>query len=110
MTKIISKTHHQREWQTVFLLGLIALSIVSYIFLVNRVVFHAVNKRDVSREIAILQSEVTNLEARAFTLSSNVTLDLAYALGFVDSGIGSSYTIASETTGLLVSSQDYDGR
>lgn len=104
------KTKDRREWQTVILLGLVASLIIGYIFLVNRVVFHAVGKRDAGREIAVLQNEMIDLEARALTLGNRVTIELAYSLGFVDSGTNVSYTAAPGTTGLLVSSRNYDRR
>ncbi len=107
MTTAISKTYTHREWQTVALLGLVALSIVSYIYLVNRVVFQAVGKQTASREIAVLTGEVTNLESQAFTLGNRVTMELAYERGFSDPGPQASYTTTKEATGLLVSWRGY---
>ncbi len=107
MTTPISKTYTQREWQTVALLGLIALTIVSYIYLVNRMVFHAVNRQTTNREITVLTDEVTNLENQTLTLGNRITMKLAYERGFLDPGTQTSYTTAKETTGLLVSWRDY---
>ena len=84
MTTTISQTYTRREWQTVALLGLVALLIVSYIYLVNRVVFHAVGKQTASREIAALAGEVVNLESQTLTLGNRVTMELAYERGFSD--------------------------
>ena len=77
------------------LLGLVALLIVSYIFLVNRVIFHAAGKQVASREIAALTSEVSLLETRSLTLEDRITLDLASEYGFL------------ETAPLLVSWRSY---
>lgn len=107
MTTAISQTYNRREWQTVALLGLIALSIVSYIYLVNRVVFHAVGKQAASHELAVLTGEVTNLESQALTLGDQVTMKLAYERGFSDPGPQASYTTTKEATGLLVSWRGY---
>ena len=92
-----NKTHFfpHREWQTMILLGLVALLIVSYIFLVNRVIFHAAGKQVASREIAALTSEVSLLETRSLTLEDRITLDLASEYGFL------------ETAPLLVSWRSY---
>lgn len=107
MTTSISKTYTQREWQTVALLGLIALAIIGYIYLINRVVFQAIGKQAGEREIIVLTGEVTNLESQALTLGNRVTMDLAYERGFLDPGAQATYTTAQETTGLLVSWRGY---
>ena len=85
LSKTFSKTYSTREWQTVAIFGLIALSIVGYIFLVNLVVFHSVGKDKLAREISNLADEVTTLETTLMAESSRITLDLAYAKGFHDS-------------------------
>jgi|SRR3990167_7358453 len=107
MTTTISQTYTRREWQTVALLGLVALLIVSYIYLVNRVVFHAVGKQTASREIAALAGEVVNLESQTLTLGNRVTMELAYERGFSDPGPQVSYTTTEEIVGLLVSRRGY---
>ncbi len=107
MTTIISQTYQRREWQTVVLLGLIAFSVISYIFLVNRVVFHAIGKQTTSREIATLTGEVTNLESQILTLGNQVTMEFAYERGFSDPGSQASYTTTKETALLLVSWRGY---
>ena len=94
MTTIISKSYSRREWQTVILLGLIALLMIGYIFLTYRGVFQAVGKRETNREIAVRQNEVTNLEARALALDNSLTMELAYARGFQDSDDQTFYTVA----------------
>lgn len=86
LSHTFSKTYSNREWQTVAILGLIALSIVGYIFLVNLVVFHSVGKDRLARELSDLTNEVTALETTHLALSSRVTLGLAYEQGFKDSG------------------------
>ena len=66
------------------LLGLVVLLIIGYIFLVNRVIFHAAGKQVASREIAALTNEVSLLEIRSLTLENRITLNLASQYGFLE--------------------------
>ena len=87
--------YYHREWQTLILLSLAVLLIAGYVFLVNRVVFHAVGKQTAGREVATLVGEVGRLETQALALENHVTLDLAFEYGFL------------ETAPLLVSWRSY---
>ena len=103
MAKTVSKSYNSRDWQTVVLLGLVTLSVISYIFLVYRVTFYAVGKQVARQEIVVLTDKVTILETRALILSSKMTVDLAYALGFRDSSDQTFYTASRETSPRFVS-------
>lgn len=85
LSHTFSKTYSHREWQTVAILGLIALSIVGYIFLVNLVVFHSVSKDRLTHQINDLTNEVTALGTTQLALGRRITLGLAYEHGFKDS-------------------------
>ena len=85
ISQTLSKTYNQREWQTVVILGLIAGSIIGYIFFSYLTVFHLVDRNKLSREIGTLTNEVTALETKKFILDSRITPSLAYEYGFRDS-------------------------
>lgn len=58
---------------------------VLYVYLVQDSVFTIVRIRSTAEQISALESDVARLESSYMTLSSNVNLELAYALGFEDS-------------------------
>ncbi|MDO8625191.1 MAG: hypothetical protein Q7R47_03845, partial [Candidatus Diapherotrites archaeon] len=84
MTSTVSKTYDRREWQTIALLGFVALAIVGYIFFTYGITFQIKGIGALEHKINSVTREITTLETRAFTLRNGVTLQLAYARGFLD--------------------------
>ena len=64
------------------LLWLAAILIVCYIYLVYGTIFKAVSRENDLEQLATLESKVIALEQQYLTLSSGITLERAYALGF----------------------------
>ncbi len=58
--------------------------IAAYIYLANSVVFNAVIRQQILEESAKRQAQVVALESEYLALSNQVTIDLAYRLGFHD--------------------------
>lgn len=98
MTSTVSKTYDQRERQTVALLGLVALAIIGYIFFTYGIAFEIKGIGALERKIGATTREITALETRAFTLRNSITLQLAFARGFLASDAHASY-LASRSDG-----------
>jgi hypothetical protein len=57
---------------------------VSYIFLSFGASFDAVKSLRIEKQLASLNSTITDLESTYFTLENSLTIDIAYAQGFTD--------------------------
>ncbi len=64
------------------LLWLAAILIACYIYLVYGTIFKAVSRENDLKQLATLESKVIVLEQQYLGLSSKITLERAYALGF----------------------------
>ena len=64
------------------LLLLAGVLIACYIYLVNSTIFKAVSRQNDLDKLATLESKVVDLEQSYLELSSNITLERAYSLGF----------------------------
>jgi outer membrane murein-binding lipoprotein Lpp len=60
----------------------IAISILLYMYFINRAVMNIVEREKLSSEINSLQAHVAELESNYAALKSTVTLSTAYSLGF----------------------------
>jgi len=66
------------------LAGLIVSLLVLYVYFVNQTVWNIVSRQDLTKSINTISSDVATLESTYMTLSSSLTIDHAYALGFKD--------------------------
>ncbi len=80
----ILSSEHNRERVVRQLLGLFGLLAILYIYLINSFIFNAIDRQRKLDQVGTIQSTVVGLEKTEFDLSSKVTLDLAYQLGFKD--------------------------
>lgn len=67
------------------LIALAAIAIfflVAYVYLINQTVWNIVTRKNLTKEITEVSGQVAALESSYMTLSSSVTIDRAYALGF----------------------------
>ncbi|MFH1170907.1 MAG: hypothetical protein V1704_05095 [Candidatus Vogelbacteria bacterium] len=94
MTSTVSKTYDRREWQTVALLGFVAVAIIGYIFFTYGIAFEVKNIGSLEHKIGTVTKEITSLETRTFALRNSITLELALAHGFLASESHASYLAA----------------
>lgn len=66
--------------------SVLVLLVIAYLYFINSMVFNAVARQKLVSEINTLQTQVVALETEYFSLSNNITLELAYNLGFRDAG------------------------
>ena len=64
--------------------GLIVSLLVLYVYFVNQTVWNIVSRQDLTKSINTVSSQVATLEASYMSLSSSLTIDHAYDLGFKD--------------------------
>lgn len=79
------------------------VSIFSYIVLVNKAVLNAVAKEKAEQEIASLSSSLSEKEFEYISAKGQVTMDLAYAKGFVSASNKTSFaTLAKPAQNVAV--------
>lgn len=66
------------------LVGIIVSLLVLYVYFVNQTVWNIVARQDMTKTINDTSSDVATLEASYMSLSSSLTIDHAYTLGFKD--------------------------
>jgi len=64
--------------------GLIVSLLVLYVYFVNQTVWNIVSRQDLTKSINGVSSDVATLEASYMALSSSLTIDHAYDIGFKD--------------------------
>jgi len=55
-----------------------------YAYFVNQTILNIVERENFEEEIAVLNSEISELEANYLDLKNKITLDYAHSLGFSD--------------------------
>ncbi len=63
--------------------------VASYLYFLNVTIVNVVAIEDGEKAIAMLNSRIGELESRYITQKASVSLELAYSLGFTDSGSAS---------------------
>ena len=66
------------------LVGTIVSLLVLYVYFVNQTIWNIVARQDMTKSINNTSSDVATLEASYMALSSSLTIDHAYTLGFKD--------------------------
>ena len=77
------------------------LLIGAYLYLLNSSVFAVANRRDLNEKVVELEAEVSTMEANYLGQISNVNLDLAKKLGFVDAIGRTGFASKNQPLGLL---------
>lgn len=78
----------------------------SYLYLFNTSIFSVASRRDNEEVISQLEAEVSSLEAVYAGQLSNINLDLAKKLGFVDSTGYASFAVKDRPIGLLINNNE----
>ena len=94
-TKIVNL--FESRLATAVLLGLIAVLLGAYVYLVNNSVFNIVARETALEKASNYATELAVLESRYIELSGNITLSLAYTLGFADASAESVFVREGET-------------
>ena len=78
--------HSQRMMKLFVWSSLVALFVTfgMYIYLVNKTVFNVVARQNAERQIADLNSKVSDMEFKSMALKDTVTLEKAHELGFTE--------------------------
>lgn len=63
---------------------LAALSFFAYIFFIGNTVFLLVNTKNIEAEQRAIAAEISELELSTLAMNDTLTIEKAYALGFVD--------------------------
>jgi hypothetical protein len=79
----IALPDYTRVFVAYTLLSFVAILIVAYVYFVNGSVLSAVERKHTEETSARTAARVATLEAEYFALSESVTLDEAFAKGFV---------------------------
>ena len=72
----------------------------TYVYLVKSSVFAVAERRDNEEKISQLEAEVSTLETDYLARSSQVTLELAKSLGYVDATSQAGFAIKDRPVGL----------
>ena len=85
MKNKILKLHNEPKvfWALICATGLF---FVGYIYYVDQTVFNVLKRQKFETQISELSSKIGILESQYISLKSGVTIDVAHALGFKDSG------------------------
>lgn len=83
------------------LVGVIALFLVAYVYLVNQTVWNIVSRKNITKEISNVAGEVASLESSYMALSGSITLDHAYTLGFQDINNAETTFVNSSVLGMV---------
>ena len=86
-----------KNWQSqIFwtVLNLSVFCVLSYVYLVNNVVFNLASRESLKREQIQLSLDLSQLETRFLALSDSITIARAYALGFEEAGSNVSFAAA----------------
>jgi hypothetical protein len=88
MTKVLTAqlTHITENEQRVFyaLVTLLAIFSVLYGVLVKQTIVHVVEREKVQKEMRALNTEISGLETEYMAKKGEITLEFAYANGFVN--------------------------
>lgn len=95
MTTEILKIESWRQKSFWFLASLSAVILISYIYLVNNIIFNLATRTDVISEREQLTLTLSQLEASYLMMADNVTIERAYALGFEEAGANASFVTVS---------------
>lgn len=80
----------------------IILLVMSYIYFVNSIVWNVASRQQVERKLSDLTAQMSTLEATYVSLTSNISIDNAYNLGFKDiSSDQTTFVKRSATLGAL---------
>lgn len=83
---------------TLFILGSFVVCLLgAYVYLVNSSVFNIVAREEAMERGSVYATELSVLESRYIELSGNITLPLAYTLGFSDASNKSAFVRESES-------------
>lgn len=66
------------------LISLVGLFLLAYAYFISQTVSHIVARQNMTKQMSQMSSDVAVLESSYMTLSSALTMDHAYALGFND--------------------------
>lgn len=83
----------------VFIL-MILVSITTYVYLVKSSVFAVAERRDNEEKISQLEADISILEADYMARTSNITLELAKSLGFIDATGKATFVVRDRPVGL----------
>ncbi len=89
-----------------FLIITLILLSGAYLYLLNDSIFSVASRSDNEETISQLEAEVSSLEAVYAGQLSNINLDLAKKLGFIDSTGHSSFAVKDRPIGLLVNNNE----
>lgn len=73
----------------------------AYLYLLNTSVFAVASRRDINEQVVELDAEVSTLEANYLGQISNVNLELAKKLGFIDAIGHTGFALKNQPPGLL---------
>ncbi len=79
---------HNQKKIFFILAGLVVFMLGTYVYFVNQTVWNVVSRQNATKTIHKVSSEVAVLEADYMNLSSTLTLEHAYALGFQEVNSG----------------------
>lgn len=82
ISQTIKYDNSRQRHLAIGLLLLVGALIACYIYLVNSTIFKAVSRQNDLDKLAALESKVVDLEGAYLELSSGITLERAYSLGF----------------------------
>jgi len=97
------------RWNKIISWSLVATLVVSfgaYLYLLNDSVFATAQRRDNQEKIIQLDAEVSALEADYLGELSNINLDLAKKLGFLEATGKSSFATKDRPLGLLTGNDE----
>ncbi len=89
-----------KKIRLIMIVSILALT-GAYVYLVKSSVFAVAERRDNEEKISQLEAEVSTLEADYLMLVSNVTLELAKSLGFIDATGQAGFAIKNRPVGLI---------
>ena len=86
MNKIAEKMNINQLEKKIFwfLAGVIGISSMLYVYLVNQTILNIVMRENVESEMVDLESKISELEFEYITLKNDINIDYAYSIGFVD--------------------------